>query len=172
MARYRRRMLAPINTNKHFVPQSAISVSSGTVSNLIIADAVVAPAASNTFDVVEGAVLKAVHIEYWVTHNDVAGTTTQLTAVLEKVPTAGAAATVAELLNLQSYANKKNVLHTFQGIIGTTKDGANPTTLMSGWFLIPKGKQRFGLGDRLILSVTSVTQNFTICGIAIYKEYR
>jgi len=43
---------------------------------------------------------------------------------------------------------------------------------MRGWYKIPKTKQRFGLGDRLVLQIASQgTDALDFCGFATYKEY-
>ena len=79
-------------------------------------------------------------------------------------------ATLSDITSMNSYANKKNILYTTQGVLGDTN--SNPIPAMRGWFKIPKGKQRFGLGDKLNLNITSLTADgMENCGIFIYKEY-
>ncbi len=171
MARHRR-MLAPINTNKHFIARTNLSVASGAIANVVIADAVVAPAATNTFDVVEGAVIKAVHIELWISQSGLTNTSAQCTIIVEKVPSNQAPVTFAQIANLQSYPNKKNILFTYQGVSAAQLDGSNAVSPIRDWLLIPKGKQRFGFGDRLIISIAAIGQPFQTCGMFLYKEYR
>ncbi len=168
----RRRMLAPINSIKHFVPRTNTSQAIGSVVNLVIADAVSAPASTNTFDVIEGAIIKAVRCEMWIAQGLASGTLTQAVVIVEKVPANQNGATVTNLLNLQAYDNKKNILYTFQGMIGSVESGNQPIPSIREWVLIPKGKQRFGRGDRLIMSITTVSQIMNTCGMFIYKEYR
>ncbi len=166
-------MLAPIVSVKHFIAQTNALLTGGSLRNQVLVNAVaVGDAHSNTFDVTEGSVIKAVHLDFWVMNDGATDTNTQWTAILEKVVAGQAAATITNLLNLQAYDNKKNILHTFQGNLSAAVDGANSTTYLQGWFKIPKGKQRFGIGDSLVISATSVAQNCVICGIAIYKEYQ
>ncbi len=165
-------MLAPINTNKHFIARTNSTITGGTVVALVIADAVVAPAAANTFDVVEGAVIKAFRSEMWISSDEATGNLTQCVIIIEKVPSNQVPATFVNMQNLQAYDNKKNILFTFQGNIGSTNDGAQPMSPIRDWLLIPKGKQRFGRGDRLIMSIAAITQNIQTCGMFIYKEYR
>ncbi len=166
-------MLAPIVTVKHYVQQTNQAVTASNVLNQPLVDAVAVGAAhSNTFDVTEGSVIKAVHLDFWVMNNGATGTSTQFVAILEKVVANQTAATVTNLANLQAYPNKKNILNSFQGNLAANIDGANSTTYMQGWFAIPKGKQRFGAGDSLILSVVSVGQDVEICGMTTYKEYQ
>ncbi len=161
-----------IHSNKHFVGKNATSTAAGALENLVVADAVIAPAASNLFDVVEGSIIKAVHLELWFLHTGNTATTTQVTLIVEKVPAGQDGATVAQLANLQIYDNKKNVLFTFQAILAAQIDGALPVPILRDWFLIPKGKQRFGLGDRIIISFVSLTRAVTTCGMFVYKEYK
>ncbi len=167
-----RRMLAPINTNKHFVARTNTTIAAGGIANLTIASAVVAPASSNTFDVTEGAVIKAVHIEMWINGSGAAASSTQAIIIVEKVPAGQVSVTVAQIVNLQAYPNKKNILFTFQGVLGMQRDGQSAIAPIRDWLLIPKGKQRFGFGDKLIISISSLTTTLQSCGMFIYKEYR
>ncbi len=172
MARFRRRMLAPINTIKHFVARTATVTAANTIANLVVADASIAPASANTNDVLEGAIIKAVRIELWMALvQSTVTNTSQATFIVEKVPAGQTPATVAQLLNLQAYPNKKNILYTFQGLAPNAVV-ANPIPFLREWVLIPKGKQRFGLGDSLVLSFVSVAQAVETCGMFIYKEHR
>ncbi len=169
---HKRRMVAPINSIKHFVPRTNTGLASGAVSAEVLADAVaVAAAGTNIFDVKEGSVIKAVWLEYWVAETGVTDSNTQITAILEKVPNGLASVTAALIVNLMGYDNKKNVLHTFQGNVAAQIDGNGMVPYMRGWFKIPKGKQRFGLGDRLVMTTFSSGNAAAICGMCIYKEY-
>ncbi len=168
-----RRMLAPITSVKHYIAQTNVSTATGALINLVLVNAVpVGNAHAATADVTEGSVIKAVHLDFWSCQIGAVTTTLQFTAILEKVVAGQAAATVTDLLNLQAYDNKKNILTSFQGNMSSIQGGANPTTYMQGWFKIPKGKQRFGIGDSLVISSTQVGQTHNICGLATYKEYQ
>ncbi len=171
MARnYRRRMLAPINTNKHFIPKTKATVATGVVAPVNIILSVARDAVNQTNEVEEGAIIKAVHCNYWLQGIGASGTLSQCVTVLEKIPANQASVDATEILNLQSYNNKKNILHTFQGLLGSQSD-TNPIAPLNGWVLIPKGKQRFGLGDSLVYTVMPIGESLSICGMAIYKEY-
>jgi len=172
MPRFRKRMVAPIHSIKHFVARTATVTLAGVADNLTVAEAVVAPASALTLEVLEGSTLRAVRIELWFSISpSQLQNTSQSTFIVEKVPAGQSPATLTQLLNLQAYPNKKNVLYTFQGLSPNQRN-ANPMPFLREWVLIPKGKQRFGLGDKLVLSFVSVSQDLTTCGMFIYKEYR
>ncbi len=162
-------MLAPITSVKHYVQMENQGISSGARRSLNLVDAVVAPAVSTTDEVHEGSLVKAVYIESWVKSNATAGQDTKFQLALEKVPAAADPLTFTEMNNLQAYQNKKNILYYSQGVLGDLTTGAIP--VIRQWFKIPKGKQRFGLGDRLVLAITSTAFDLNNCGFATYKEY-
>ncbi len=166
-----RKMLAPINTVKHYVHFTNAILASGGIDGLEIVNAVVAPATSNAEDVREGAIIKAVYIEMWLTNDGGTGTDNQFNVALEKIPTSGIAMTYAQSVNLGAYPNKKNVLFTSQGVQGASVDGIDGIPVLRSWILIPKGKQRFGLGDRLVLNISSTGFSLRRCGMSTYKEY-
>jgi len=164
-------MVAPINSVKHFVPRPAIEISAGARFNMDAVKAVVAPGSAIVQNVIEGAIVKAIHIELWMIHKGLTALTTQFILTVEKVPVNAILSTFSNMLNLQAYNNKKNILYTTQGVIGSSVDG--PTIpIIRNWILIPKGKQRMGLGDQIIITVATVTQDLEVCGMFIYKEYR
>ncbi len=166
-----RRMLAPINSIKHFVPQTDFAVATGTANNLTVVDAVVAPATGATYEVQEGAVVKAVWIELWLITDGSAGTHGTFTVTVEKAP-GNLQPTFTNMLNLMSYLNKKNILYTTQGIL-SSDNVAQAVPILRQWIKIPKGKQRFGFQDRLLVNVAnSGGTGMAICGMFIYKEYR
>ncbi len=167
-----RKMLAPINTVKHYVHRTNISVSTGTNRTEVLADAVVAPATSNAFDVREGAIVKAIHLEYWINSDGATGTTVQFVLIVEKVPANQDSVSTAEIVNLGAYPNKKNILYTTQGNLGASVDGQSSVPLLRSWMLIPKGKQRMGLGDRIVLTMQPIgSVGAAFCGLTTYKEY-
>ncbi len=166
----RRRMLAPINSLKHFVPTTNQAIASGAIVNVLVANSIVAPATTATNSVEEGSVVKAIHLEYWLTGNELSGNTTQFVLTVEKKPAGATSMTNAQALNLQSYLNKKNILYTTQGVLGSSIDGQS-VPVIRDWQLIPKGKQRMGLGDQLVVNIAAVGK-LRVCGIAIYKELR
>ncbi len=165
------RMVAPIVSIKHFVARALTSTGAGAMSNLSLVVSVAQTAVVNTRDVVEGSIVKAVWIELWIISTDGTGLISQFVITLEKLPAQATAMTAAQALNLMAYPNKKNILYTTQGMIGSEVDG-QPVPIIRQWFKIPKGKQRMGLGDRINLNFTTVGQAVSSCGMFIFKEYK
>ncbi len=154
-----------INTDKHIVQQSQFTVAAGALSQLTIISAVAAPAAGNEVRV--GSVITAVFVEMWVSSDNGVASTGIVT--LEKLPgsnNAGMSAADSAALNV--YDNKKNVLHIQMGLL--PNDLTYPMASVKGWFKIPKGKQRFGLDDRLMLNIHAQTTQLVGCGFFTYKE--
>ncbi len=164
-------MAAPINTVKHYVQTANTGIASGGVTNIAVVDAVVAPATTNAGDVKQGAIVKAVYLEYWIWGGGATGLDTQFNLAVYKAPVNIVAITAAQLLNMGSYENKKNILFATQGVVGSGIDGNQAIPVLRQWMLVPKGKQRFGLSDRLMVSVTSTGTLLQLCGFATYKEY-
>ncbi len=119
-------------------------------------------------EVTEGAIVKAVYVELWVLDAGNAGSNV---VTLVKTPLNNVGPTFTQMNALGTYPNKKNILFTHQGL--TNNDGIDPPmNIMRAWYKIPKSKQRFGLGDRLILTISnSSAQDLFYCGFATYKEY-
>jgi len=172
MAR-RSRGLNPIQSIKHYVQFANATIGTGTIANLTVVDAVsVTAVGANSNEVEEGSIVKAVHIEMWCLCSGSSGAITQFNYVLEKVPAAQTPVTFTQSLNLGAYPNKKNVLYTSQGNLPSRIDTSGTIPIMRGWFLIPKGKQRMGLGDKIVLSLASTGSALDRCGMMTYKEYK
>ncbi len=157
-----------IHSTKHYVQMSLTSVAAGALGTTVLISGVATPDKNLVSEVEEGATVKAVYIELWAIGGS--GTITQITT-LTKFPSGQTPFTVSEMAALGAADNKKNILFTSQGIIGN--DGiANPTNIMRGWYKIPKGKARFGLGDTLELQIfAQAAESLVFCGFAVYKEY-
>jgi len=155
-----------VNSKKHYVQVSLATITGGSsvVTNIVVAADI--PGTSNA-EVPVGAVVKAVFVEMWLRSTELSPGTVLVSLV--KCPDAQTI-TFADHTNLNDYANKKNVLYHTQGLSNENSTGATP--FMRGWFKIPKGKQRFGLGDTLRLIVTSQAAIDNVqCGFFTYKEY-
>ncbi len=159
-----------IQSKKHIFQISQGTVAQSAVVNNLLATSIEGSSTTPEF-VNEGATLKACYVEFWVSQ-DSATVVGSYTVILYKDPGGTGAASSAQVAALHDYPNKKNILFTAQGLL-TPNDGGQVPVLRS-WYKIPKGKQRWGLGDRLILAIrnnnaTAIDINF--CGLAIYKEY-
>ncbi len=166
---HRRRMVAPINTVKHYVQVENATIANGARRTLFLIEGVIAPAAATTDQVKEGSIVKAFFLEMWVKSNASAGTDTKFQLAIEKVPAGQAGLTFTQMNNLQAYQNKKNILFFSQGVLGDTTTQSIP--IVRQWFKIPKGKQRFGLGDNITVGVSSTAAVIQNCGFSTYKEY-
>ncbi len=172
MPRFRRRMQPPINTVKHYVGNPRFVVALGTAISLEIANVVAAPVNTNREDISEGSVIKSVHFEFWIQGGGSTGLTTQFVMIIEKIPSGLGNPTFADMLNLGGYINKKNILYTTQGVIGPNIDGNGAVPIVRDWLLIPKGKQRMGQEDRIVVTFASVETALVVCGLNTYKEYQ
>ncbi len=156
-----------INTRKHIVQESLFTVASGAIRTSVIANAQQDVDVAVPAEVQVGSKISALYIEMWLTSDDA----TQGTAIvtLEKLPGAGSGTmTAVDSAALNIYDNKKNVLHTFMGLIGTNIQ--YPTAAIKGWFKIPKGKQRMGVEDRFILNIHGQSNGMQGCGFYLFKE--
>ncbi len=161
-------MRPPIHSTKHYIQKTLTTVATGTrdLTNVCIAVATVDKNVAT--EVEEGATVKACYVELWA----IGSSSNQFfTATFEKVVSGLTGPTVSQMADLFSYPNKKNILYTTQGL--ASNDGiAMPLPLYKGWIKIPKSKQRFGLGDRLVMAVSSRgSADIIICGFYTYKEY-
>ncbi len=157
-----------VHSVKHYVQVSLSTITTGVSLSTLIVSAVESTTANLVNEVPEGSLVKAVYVEIWA----IGSVSNQFfTAILEKTPAGSAPATVAQMAALGTYANKKNILYTTQGL--ASNDGiAAPIPILRQWFKIPKGKQRFGLGDNLRFNLASRgSDDIIICGFFTYKEY-
>ncbi len=157
-----------IHSTKHYVQTSLSTVTTGTVLSINLVVGVPVSDKDNVIEVEEGASVKAIFVELWV----IGSSSNQFfTITLAKYPSNASVPTVADMAALGDWDNKKNILYTTQGL--ASNDGiAAPIPLIRQWFKIPKGKQRFGLNDRIRLMVASRGDaSLIVCGMATYKEY-
>ncbi len=156
-------MKPTINSDKHIVHFPTTVVASGARTNFLVLD--VDNDFTNAGSVRQGASVKAVYIEMWI--DGVTASKTAYGAVI-KLVSAVAALTYTEILNMGTYANKKNVLSQHQGL---APSGGNIVPLFREWVLIPKGKQRMGKGDSIKITISATGTNVNVCGFAVFKEY-
>ncbi len=163
-------MRAIIHSKKHYLQMSQFTIAQAAVDTQVII--IAQEAVSTTPSAVEvGSSIKAVYVELWL-GNASATVVGSYTTILVKNPGGNAPATSTNLAALHDYDNKKNILFTSQALVPPTDGGQ--VMVMKGWYKIPKGKQRFGLGDRLDLvtrnnNATSIDVNG--CGLGVFKEY-
>ncbi len=161
-------MRSVIKSVKHYVQVSKATITSGAVSTSDIVDGTsVAAVGAATDEVEEGSLVKAVYVEMWIGAGGPA--LGSCVACIEKRPSGSPVMTTTNMLNLAAYPNKKNILQTFQGL--TPHEDTYPTPIFKGWVKIPKGKQRIGLGDKIVLNIYAVSGGGEICGFFTYKEY-
>ncbi len=163
-------MRAPIHSKKHIFQISQSTVGQALVVQTNIVQAIEA-ASTQPQHVSEGALVKSCYIEFWVSQ-DSASVVGSYTIIVVKDPGGNAIPSTTNMAALHDYSNKKNILFTAQGLLTPNDGGQVP--VLRGWYKIPKGKQRFGLGDLLRITIrnnnaTSIDINF--CGVAIFKEY-
>ncbi len=163
-------MRAPIHSRKHYVQiaQSTVAQAAGANTTLIVS----AEGQSSTpSGINEGAIVKACYVEFWVSQ-DSASVVGSYTIALYKNPGGTSTMASANLAAIHDYQNKKNILFTAQGLL-TPNDGGQVPVLRQ-WYKIPKGKQRFGLKDSLMLSIrnnNAAAIDINFCGLAVFKEY-
>jgi len=156
-----------IHSTKHIVQVPISQVATGVVENIVIATSVESTTANLSTEIEEGSVVRAVYVEMWLQNQTNLG---HSVVILEKVERAGNGATFSQMASLFSYPNKKNILFTHEGLTSNDAIG-NPIPILREWFKIPKGKQRFGLGDKLVLTISNPSSNnLDRCGMMIYKE--
>ncbi len=156
-----------VHVEKHIVQRSLFTVAAGAIDNFVIADARQLPSATAPSEVREGCTISAVYIEMWIQSDDTALGSSIVT--MEKLSGSGSGTmTAADSALLNGYDNKKGVLYTQQGLTPTSIQF--PMATIKGWFKIPKGKQRFGLEDRIILNVHGQSNGLSACGFALFKE--
>ncbi len=159
-------MRAPIHSVKHYVQTTLTTVLSGANLAIILARAEPIDVVNSSNEVVEGSVLKAVFVEMWIRAGDTSPGSTLVT--LAKVPDGGSMS-FADQTALHDWTNKKNVFYHTQGL--TNVNTADAIPFVRQWFKIPKSKQRFGLGDRLVLGIAAQALDNIICGFTTYKAY-
>ncbi len=159
-----------VHSTKHYVQTSLSTVTGGAVGTTTLIDAVPIQDKNSVFEVEEGNSVKAIYIEHWIKGGEVSDQATQILAIY-KAPAGLAAFSFVEMAALGTVDNKKNILYCTQGLVNDV--GQQATNVHRGWIKIPKSKQRFGLGDRLFITISAQTATVDLfhCGFATYKEY-
>jgi len=157
-----------IHSTKHQVQFPFSAITTGLRVNLLIAQAVATADKDLASEVEEGSIIKAVYVEMWLLNT---GNDGHAIVILEKVPDGSTGANATEMASLFTYTNKKNIFYTHEGL--TNNDGIDPPrNILNRWIKIPKSKQRFGLGDRLVLTISNPSAGtLNRCGQTVFKEY-
>jgi len=163
---------AIIHSTKHYVQTTPITVAAATASGLTLvnAKAVQDKSAAVSSEVEEGCTIKAIYCEYWLLSQEATNAASSFILQIEKISSDGPNPDFADCNFLYGYKNKKNVFYTSQGLMGG--DLTNPVPIVRQWIKIPKGKQRFGLGDKMRITVCGLAGSNLFCGLTIYKEYQ
>ncbi len=157
-----------VHSTKHYVQKSIATIVAGASENIILVNAVDVGSKSNSTNVEEGNSVKACFIEMWLRSSE--ASPGSFVAALYKQPGTGVAFTSGQLAAMHDSENKKNVLWFGQGLVNDQDSDA--LGMLRGWYKIPKSKQRFGLGDQLVLSIFAQGAiDMVRCGFATYKEY-
>ncbi len=157
-----------VHSKKHYVQVSLSTVANGAVANELLIQSIES-GANDPFEVEQGAIVKAIYVEFWLTQ--ASSSVGSFVGGVYKQPGTGLLMTAANAAALHDWDNKKNVFYTTQGLSPANTVQLQP--VIKGWIKIPKGKQRFGLGDkfRFFLRNLNATDDINYCGFATYKEY-
>ncbi len=155
-----------IHSVKHIVQFPLDQIATGTSQTIVLCTGTESTVANLANEVPEGSEIRAIFVELWLQNSANDG---EQIVTLEKVPNQ-VGPSFAQMAALFTYPNKKNILFTHQGL--SSNDGVgNPQRILHDWIKIPKGKQRFGLGDQIMLNIANVSSNnLNRCGMSIYKE--
>jgi len=161
-------MKSPINSTKHIVQTTLQTVTVSTVLSVPLIEAkALSLVGTGAEEVRTGAVVKAVYVELWLRGQDTSAGS--FVCIIQKCSADSNGATAGEMANLMDYNEKNNILFTSQGLVNVSVNTATP--IYRGWLKLPKGKQRFGLGESLRWTVLAQTLDVNLCGVTIYKEY-
>jgi len=160
-------MKAVIQSDTHRVQLSLATVLAGAnLATTIVEAKQPSDVSGGSTEVPIGTIVKAVYVELWVRAGDTSPGSTLATLV--KTPDAQTIS-FADQADLYAYKNRKNILYHTQGL--TNDQDADAIPFIRQWFKIPKGKQRFGWGDRLILGIAAQALDNIVCGHMIFKAY-
>ncbi len=157
-----------IQAEKHYVQHPFFTVAASTLVQKSVVEGVQVLNKNQTHEVEEGSIVKAIFFEFWISN---AGSGPSFgTCTIEKIPSQGNIQTFANSQNLGAYANKKNIFFSFEGLIPNST--ANPLPIIRSWMKVPRGKQRIGLGDKIVINFVADGDAKNICGFTTYKEYK
>ncbi len=157
-----------VHSTKHYVQFSVATAAAGTQDVLSIVKSVAVGAKNLPNEIEEGSSIKACFVELWLRSSEVSPGS--FVFVLAKLPGGSSFFDTAGMAGMNDEPNKKNVLFMSQGLVND--QDADAVAVVRGWYKIPKSKQRFGLGDELVMQIFAQGAIDVIhCGFATYKEY-
>ncbi len=154
-----------VHSKKHYVQTSLETVTAGVPNHNVLVSALENP--TSVEEITEGSTVKAIFIEYWIRSASLTPASGQ--AIIYKESSDTTTPTATEMAALGDWDNKKNIFYTTMGLFNDAD--ADAINIYKGWLKIPRGKQRFGLGDTLRISVFSPSIDLHLCGFATFKEY-
>ncbi len=169
MARYRR-SLNVVHRLKHIVDNNS-TVSAGVTLPTVLILGRDAPVIAATREVETGSKVHGIFLNVQIQGNQISsgGIPNIYMAVYKSkggnIPTIDPTAT-------GSNPDKSNIIHQEMGMFQSDSVDGNPKTLFKGVIVIPKGLQRFGLDDELVMTLRSTAINYKNCSQCIYKEFR
>ncbi len=169
MGRYRR-SLNVVHRIKHITDTNA-TVSAATTLPTVLILGRDAPVLAATREVESGAKVHGIFLNVQIQGNQItSGAIPNIYMAVYKskggnIPDINPASTGAN-------ADKSNIIHQEMGMFQSDSVDGNPKTLFKGVIVIPKGLQRFGIDDELVITVRSTAVNFKVCIQCIYKEFR
>ncbi len=169
MGRYRGRGLVVIHRIKHIVDKSATITATAVLPEVLI-NTKDAPVLANTTEVETGAKVHGIFINVQIQANQSINAIPNIYMAIYKSP--GGNIPAIDPAQTGSNADKKQIIHQEMNFVETTSNTANPRTLFKGVVVIPRGMQRFGADDELIMSLKSNAINFSYCVQCIFKEFR
>ncbi len=170
MARFRRRMAAPINRVKHIVDSSA-TLAANTVLSIAVVDTVDNPVFTNANNVATASKVYGIYLNVQVVSNEdeVLGAVPNFYLMVAKNP--GSNLTLPSPAAVGASDNRKYVFHQEMTMIQNF-NGGNPRTVFNGVIKIPKGYQRNGIDDKIQVDVICPAIDTAVCFQCIYKEFR
>ncbi len=156
-----------INSEKRIVQISLSNIAALATAGTNFVDAVQDPSATDPTQVAVGSVVKAVYVELWLLGSGQQPNTSSV--IVCKKATGTVSPNFTQMQNLNGWEGKKNIFEMHQGLIGDAN--TNPSPFFRGWIKIPKGKQRFGLGDKMLFNIAAITEDMQFCGVIIFKVY-
>ncbi len=157
-----------VHSKKHYVQNSIRTILASADEEVVLVEAVKVEDVSAARHVIEGSTVKAVYIEHWIRSSEAAPGS--FICAIYKAPVGVTVFSTGAMAALNNADNKNNILFSAQGLVNDQNSSA--LSVYRGWVKIPKGKQRFALGDRFVLQTFAQGAiDLVACGLSTFKEY-